>query len=159
MNNLVSDFEAKQIAELTENKEIPEFKSGDTVTVRVVIDLKAGGKKGNTKRTQDFTGLCIARKNRGLGSSFTVRKISNGEGVERIFPLYSPIIDSITVVKRGVVRRAKLYYMRQLRGKAARITEKVSYTKKPKKSSSADNNAENKKSAKKTEAKKKDSDN
>lgn len=115
--NLLQKFEQEQIAKLSEGKSFPNFRPGDTVKVNVqLID-------GNSRRIQAYEGLCIARTNRGLGSTFTVRKISHDEGVERIFPLYSPIVTSIEVVKRGVVRRAKLYYMRKLRGKAARIRE------------------------------------
>ncbi len=100
-------------------KDIPEFSPGDNVRVMVKIV------EGTNSRTQSYEGVCIARKNAGVGSSFTVRKISYGEGVERIFPLHSPMIDSIILVRRGKVRRAKLYYLRGLRGKAARIVEKV----------------------------------
>ncbi len=99
--------------------DIPEFAPGDNIKVRVKIV------EGTNSRIQNFEGVCIARKNNNLGSSFTVRKISNGEGVERIFPLHSPMIDGIEVTRRGKVRRAKLYYLRNLRGKAARIVEKV----------------------------------
>lgn len=113
--NLIEQFEQEQIASLSEGKIFPDFRAGDTVEVTVKIDAT---------RTQLYAGLCIGRKNRGLHSSFRVRKISHNEGVERVFPLYSPNIESIKVVKRGVVRRAKLYYMRDLRGKAARIKEK-----------------------------------
>ncbi len=116
---LVQEFENAQMTRLLEGKTFPIFAPGDTVKVHVEIT------EGNTKRVQIYEGLCIARKNRGLGSSFTVRKISHNEGVERIFPLYSPKIACIEVVKRGVVRRAKLYYMRNLRGKSARIEERV----------------------------------
>lgn len=99
-------------------KDIPDFRSGDTVRVNVRIS------EGTTQRVQSFEGVCIARKNAGLRSSFTVRKISYGEGVERIFPLHSPMIEGIDLVRRGKVRRAKLYYLRALRGKAARIAER-----------------------------------
>lgn len=116
--NIVQKFEQQQVAKLVENKKIPEFRVGDTVTVNVKIV------EGNNERVQAFEGVCIAKKNRGVHSSFIVRKISHGEGVERIFPLYSPRIDSIKLVRRGDVRRAKLYYMRDLTGKAARISEK-----------------------------------
>lgn len=115
--NVAQKFEQSQITSLTEGKEFPKFKSGDTIKVHVKII------EGNNERVQIYEGLCIARVNRGLGSTFTVRKISHGEGVERIFPLYSPKIASIEMVKRGVVRRAKLFYMRELRGKSARIKE------------------------------------
>jgi large subunit ribosomal protein L19 len=119
MTNLVQQFELDQVARLVEGKEIPDFRPGDTVRVNVRII------EGTTERVQAFEGLCIARKNRIAGSAFTVRKISHGEGVERTFPLYSPRIASIVLVRRGVVRRAKLYYMRDLKGKAARIREKL----------------------------------
>lgn len=118
MTNLLEQYEAEQIKRLTENKEIPDFQAGDTIKVNVRIV------EGKNERIQAFEGLCIAKKNRQLNSSFTVRKISNGEGIERVFPLYGPRVDSIVVVRRGVVRRAKLYYMRKLTGKAARIKEK-----------------------------------
>lgn len=98
---------------------LPEFAAGDTLRVHVIV------KEGDKTRTQVFEGLCIARHNKGIGSSFTVRKLSFGEGVERVFPLYSPVIDKIDVMRRGDVRRAKLYYLRGLTGKAARITEKA----------------------------------
>lgn len=117
--NTVKDFDERQIAKLTEGKEIPEFQAGDTVRVNVRI------KEGKNERIQAFEGVCIARKNDGIGSNFTVRKISNGEGVERVFPLFTPLVDSIEVVRRGDVRRAKLYYMRGLTGKKARIKEKL----------------------------------
>lgn len=124
--NLLDKYEQNQIKRLTENKKpIPEFRSGDTIVVNVKIS-----EDGSTHRIQAFEGVVIGRKNRGLGSSFKVRKISHGEGVERTFDLYSPAIDSISVVKKGVVRRAKLYYLRDLRGKAARIRERIEYTKK-----------------------------
>ena len=124
--NIVEKFEKDQIAKLTEGKQVPEFAPGDTVKVNVKVV------EGNRERIQAYEGVCIARSNRGLNSSFTVRKISYGEGVERIFPLYSPNVDSIEVVRRGKVRRAKLYYLRGLRGKKARIAEKKDWlSKKP----------------------------
>jgi large subunit ribosomal protein L19 len=116
--NVLQKFEQRQVKKLVEGKEIPAFSPGDTVCVNVKIV------EGTAERVQAFEGICIARRNRGLNSSFTVRKISHGEGVERVFPLYSPRIDSIKVVRKGDVRRAKLYYMRELFGKAARIKEK-----------------------------------
>jgi large subunit ribosomal protein L19 len=116
--NVVENFEQQQIARLTESKEIPVFAPGDTVRVAVRVV------EGTRERIQNYEGVCIGRKNRGLNSSFTVRKLSYGEGVEQVFPLYSPRIAGITVVRRGDVRRAKLYYLRGLTGKAARITEK-----------------------------------
>lgn len=121
--NLLAQYDKKTIDNALAGKVIPEFRAGDTLRVSVRIS------EGANERTQVFEGVCIARKNRGIGSSFTVRKISHNQGVERIFHLYSPKIEGIDVVKRGVVRRAKLYYMRDLRGKAARIKEKVVYTK------------------------------
>ena len=118
--NLIQQIEAEEIAKATTGagKEIPTFRPGDTVRdgVRVV--------EGERTRVQMFEGVCIARANKGIGSNFTVRKMSFGEGVERVFPLYSPNIDSITVVRRGVVRRAKLYYLRGRTGKRARIAER-----------------------------------
>jgi large subunit ribosomal protein L19 len=123
MSNLVTQYESAQIASLTENKVIPEFRAGDTVAVSVrVID-------GATERLQTYEGVVIAKRNRGVTSSFVVRKISHGEGVERRFMTYSPVVSKIVVVKRGIVRRAKLFYLRELSGKAARIKEKMSYTK------------------------------
>ncbi|MGO9818559.1 MAG: 50S ribosomal protein L19 [Acidocella sp.] len=117
--NIIQTLEAEQIAKLTEAKAIPTFVPGDTLRVNVQV------KEGERSRIQAFEGLCIARSNRGINSSFTVRKISYGEGVERIFPLYAPVIADITVVRRGDVRRAKLYYLRGRRGKSARIAEKA----------------------------------
>ena len=119
--NTIQEFEQRQAAALQEKRPIPKFKSGDTVRVNVRVV------EGTRERIQAFEGVCIARKSAGLNSSFTVRKISYGEGVERVFPLLSPRIDSIDVVRRGSVRRAKLYYLRGLRGKAARIAEDTSY--------------------------------
>ena len=116
--NVVEKFEHEQIAKLMEGKEIPVFAPGDTVRVAVRVV------EGTRARIQNYEGVCIARKNRGLNSSFTVRKLSYGEGVEQVFPLYSQRIASITVVRRGDVRRAKLYYLRGRTGKAARIAEK-----------------------------------
>lgn len=117
MANLIQQFEQEQITKLSENKKIPNFSAGDTLVVNVIIT------EGTNRRVQAYKGVCIARRNRGLNSSFVVRKISHGEGVERIFPLYSPRIESIEVLRIGKVRRAKIYYLRNLRGKAARITE------------------------------------
>lgn len=116
--NIIQKLEQQQVAQLTSERAVPEFRPGDTVRVNVRVI------EGNRERVQAYEGVCIARRNRGINSSFTVRKISYGEGVERVFPLYSPRIDSIDVVRRGKVRRAKLYYLRELRGKAARITER-----------------------------------
>jgi len=115
---LIQELEAEAIGAFTASKEIPEFRAGDTLRVGVRVV------EGERTRVQNFEGVCIARSNRGMGSNFTVRKISFGEGVERVFPLYSPNIDSITVVRRGVVRRAKLYYLRGRTGKRARIVER-----------------------------------
>ena len=115
---LIQELEAEAIGSLSEGKDIPEFRAGDTLRVGVRVV------EGERTRVQNFEGVCIARSNRGMGSNFTVRKISFGEGVERVFPLYSPNIDSITVVRRGVVRRAKLYYLRGRTGKRARIAER-----------------------------------
>ena len=115
--NLIQTLEKEQIDKLSAGKTIPEFGPGDTVTVNVKVV------EGERSRVQAYEGVCIARSGRGLHQNFTVRKISYGEGVERVFPLYSPLIDSIKVVRRGKVRRAKLYYLRNLRGKKARIAE------------------------------------
>jgi large subunit ribosomal protein L19 len=116
--NLIQQLEAEAVEALSQGKDIPEFRAGDTLRVGVRVV------EGTRTRTQNFEGVCIARSNRGMGSNFTVRKISFGEGVERVFPLYSPNIESITVVRRGVVRRAKLYYLRGRTGKRARIAER-----------------------------------
>jgi len=114
MSDIIQELEAEQM-----NKEIPDFGPGDTVVVKVKV------KEGNRERLQAFEGVVIAKRNRGLNSAFTVRKISHGEGVERVFQTYSPLIDSIEVKRRGDVRRAKLYYLRGRTGKAARIKEKI----------------------------------
>lgn len=114
--NLIQQIEAEEIEKAA--RDIPEFRPGDTLRVGVRI------KEGERERIQNFEGVCIARTNRGMGSNFTVRKISFGEGVERVFPLYSPNVDSITVVRKGIVRRAKLYYLRGRTGKRARIAER-----------------------------------
>lgn len=122
MTNMIEQFEKDQIGKLTENKKLPEFRAGDTVKVSVrVID-------GTTERLQAYEGVVIAKRNRGIASSFVVRKVSHGEGVERRFMTYSPIIAKIDVVKRGVVRRAKLFYLRELSGKAARIKQRKTYS-------------------------------
>lgn len=120
--NIIEQIEAEQTESL--GKDIPKFGPGDTLKVNVKVV------EGERKRIQAFEGVCIARKNAGLNSAFTVRKISYGEGVERVFPLHSPNIDSIDVVRRGAVRRAKLYYLRGRTGKSARIAEKKDYTSK-----------------------------
>jgi large subunit ribosomal protein L19 len=116
--NLIRELEQEEIARLAGGKKIPDFGPGDTVLVNVKVV------EGDRSRIQAYEGVCIGRSGGGINESFTVRKISYGEGVERVFPLYSPMIDSIKVVRRGKVRRAKLYYLRQRRGKSARITEK-----------------------------------
>jgi len=119
--NLLQKIEKDHLDSLVEGKEIPEFGAGDTVRVNFRIV------EGTNERVQAFEGVVIARKNRGLGSTFVVRKLSHGEGVERIFPLYSPRIDSLEVIRRGAVRRAKLYYLRGRTGKSARIAEKKDF--------------------------------
>jgi large subunit ribosomal protein L19 len=116
--NLIETLEREAIDALTADKKIPEFRPGDTLKVGVKVV------EGDRARVQNFEGVCIARSNKGVGSSVTVRKIRFGEGVERVFPLYSPAIDSIAVVRRGAVRRAKLYYLRGRTGKSARIAER-----------------------------------
>ena len=116
--NLIQTLEKEAVDAFIASKEIPEFRAGDTVRVGVRVV------EGERVRTQNYEGVCIARTNRGMGSNFTVRKMSFGEGVERVFPLYSPNIESITVVRRGIVRRAKLYYLRGRTGKRARIAER-----------------------------------
>ncbi|MEO1252040.1 MAG: 50S ribosomal protein L19 [Pseudomonadota bacterium] len=115
--NIIEQLEKEHIEEL--GKTVPKFEPGDTVKVNVKV------REGERERIQAFEGVCIARNGGGLNESFTVRKISFGEGVERVFPIYSPLVDSIDVVRRGKVRRAKLYYLRDRRGKSARITEKA----------------------------------
>ncbi len=117
--NIIQEIEKEQIEKLTAEKSIPEFSPGDTIRVNVKVS------EGSRSRLQAFEGMCIARKNDGLHSSFTVRKLSYGEGVERVFPLYSPNVESIEVVRRGDVRRAKLYYLRGRQGKSARIAERT----------------------------------
>jgi len=117
--NLLQSLEQEEIKKLAALRATPEFRPGDTLRVSLKVV------EGERERIQAFEGVCIARKNSGVNSNFTLRKISYGEGVERIFPLYSPRITAIEVVRRGAVRRAKLYYLRALRGKAARITERA----------------------------------
>jgi len=117
--NILQKFEAEQIARLTEARPVPEFQPGDTLRVMVKVV------EGERTRVQAYEGVCIARSNKGIGSNFTVRKISYGEGVERVFPLYAPTIAEIAVVRRGDVRRAKLYYLRGRSGKSARIAERA----------------------------------
>ena len=118
MTNLLQIFEKKQIEKLTSNKRIPAFRSGDVLKITLKII------EGERSRTQVFEGVCIARKNNGVNSNFTVRKLSHGEGVERVFPLFSPIIDKIEVFSKGDVKRAKLYYLRNRSGKRARISSR-----------------------------------
>ena len=120
--NIIETIEREELARLAKGKEIPDFAPGDTLQVNVKVV------EGERTRVQAYEGVCIGRSGAGLNESFTVRKISYGEGVERVFPLYSPMVDSIEVVRRGKVRRAKLYYLRQRRGKKARISEKQDYT-------------------------------
>lgn len=117
--NIIEQFEKDQIKTLIKGKKIPQFHPGDTVRVNVKV------REGTRERIQAFEGVCIRKKNRGLSSSFTVRKISFGEGVERVFPIFSPTIDSISIVRSGQVKRAKLYYLRDLTGKKARIVERI----------------------------------
>ncbi len=120
--NIIQLYEAGEIARLSAARAVPEFAPGDTLRVSVKVV------EGERARVQAFEGVCIARSNKGLNSNFTVRKISYGEGVERVFPLYAPTISEIAVVRRGYVRRAKLYYLRGRRGKSARIAEKARVT-------------------------------
>jgi large subunit ribosomal protein L19 len=117
--NTLQKFEAKQLAAIKTKKTVPQFSVGDTLIVNVLI------KEGDRERVQSYEGVCVSRAGSGVNESFTVRKISYGEGVERVFPLYSPRIDSIEMVRRGSVRRAKLYYLRDRRGKSARIVERT----------------------------------
>ena len=119
--NLIEQLEQEEIARLTANRKIPDFQPGDTVVVQAKV------KEGNRERLQAYEGVVIAKRNRGLNSSFIVRKISSGEGVERTFQTYSPLIGSIEVKRRGDVRRAKLYYLRSRSGKSARIKENLNY--------------------------------
>jgi large subunit ribosomal protein L19 len=122
--NVIEQLEKEEMARLTASKTIPPFAPGDTVVVQVKV------KEGNRERLQAYEGVVIAKRNRGLNSAFTVRKISAGEGVERTFQTYSPLVAAIEVKRRGDVRRAKLYYLRQRSGKSARIKEKLEFTKK-----------------------------
>jgi len=117
--NAIKEIEAEQIAKAEAERKMPRFEPGDTLKVHLKVQ------EGSRERIQVYEGVCIARKNDGVNSSFTVRKISYGEGVERVFPLHSPQIWEVEVVRKGIVRRAKLYYLRDLRGKAARITEDI----------------------------------
>ncbi|CBI76974.1 50S ribosomal protein L19 [Bartonella clarridgeiae 73] len=122
--NIIAQLEAEQCAKIEEKRQLPVFQVGDTVRVMVRVT------EGTRTRIQAYEGICIARSGGGLNETFTVRKISYGEGVERVFPLYSPLIEGVELVRRGKVRRAKLYYLRGLRGKAARIAEKREYRRK-----------------------------
>ncbi|MBL8628346.1 MAG: 50S ribosomal protein L19 [Rhodospirillaceae bacterium] len=117
--NVIDQINQDHVAQLTSGKSIPEFTPGDTVRVFVKV------KEGDKSRLQAYEGVCIARKNAGINSSFTVRKISFGEGVERVFPLFAPVVDKVELVRRGKVRRAKLYYLRDRRGRSARIAEEM----------------------------------
>ena len=119
MNEIIKNYEQSQIQQILKSSKVSDFAPGDTVKVNVKI------KEGNKERVQAFQGVCIGKKNNGLNSSFTVRKISSGEGVERVFQTHSPLIESIKVKRKGKVRRSKLYYLRGLTGKAARIKEKL----------------------------------
>jgi len=123
--NLLQQIEREQVERLAANRPVPDFEPGDTVRVSLRVV------EGERERVQAFEGVCIARKNAGINSNFTLRKISYGEGVERVFPLYSPRITAIEVIRRGVVRRAKLYYLRGLTGKRARIAERSRATTRP----------------------------
>ena len=136
--NIIKDIEIEQISEIIKKREVPVFKAGDTVKVNVYVT------EGNKERIQAFEGICIARSNRGFNSTFTIRKISHGEGVERVFPLYSPMLESISLIRRGKVRRSKLYYLRQRSGKSARIAEKKDIVRKiNKKTKAKDNTSSN----------------
>ncbi len=131
--NTIEEIEKENIENLTKEKEIPDFNPGDTVKVQVKVV------EGQRERLQAFEGVCIAKKNRGINSSFTIRKISYGEGVERVFTLYSPKNASIEVIRKGSVRRSKLYYLRGRTGKKARIAEKIDNTKNKKLQSNSSN--------------------
>ena len=131
---IIKDIEIEQISEIIKKREVPTFKAGDTVKVNVYVT------EGNKERIQAFEGICIARSNRGFNSTFTIRKISHGEGVERVFPLYSPMLESISLIRRGKVRRSKLYYLRQRSGKSARIAEKKDIVRKTNKKTKAKDN-------------------
>lgn len=133
--NIIQSIEKEQMSKLTEGKNIPNFKPGDTLKVHTKV------KEGDRERIQIYEGVCIARKNDGLNSSFTVRKISFGEGVERVLPLYSPNIAKIEVIRIGKVRRSKLYYLRNLRGRSARIADDLAATAKAREEEKAEKNA------------------
>ena len=143
MNPIIQAYEAAQTAKLNETNAAPKFQAGATLKVHVKV------KEGNRERIQIFEGICIARKNDSFASSFTVRRITDGEGIERVFPLYSPRIAKIEVVRHGQVRRAKLYYLRDRSGKAARIAEKVDHTRVTKAQKKINDAAEAKATAKK----------
>lgn len=131
--NLLNQYNQKQLQQLTEGKTFPEFRAGDTLRVHTVVprlDVKSSKRAQSATRIQMFEGLCISRKNNGVASTFTVRKISHDEGVEKTLPLYSHLIEKIEVIRRGRVRRAKLYYIRKLRGKAMRVAELKDHNKK-----------------------------
>ncbi len=130
--NIIENMEKEQVAKLTEGKNIPSFKPGDTLKVHTKV------KEGDRERIQVYEGVCIARKNDGLNSSFTVRKISFGEGVERVFPLYSPNVAKIEVSRIGKIRRAKLYFLRALRGRSARIADDLAAAAKAREDSNKD---------------------
>jgi large subunit ribosomal protein L19 len=134
--NLLKEIENEQVAKLSAGKEIPDFQPGDTVIVNVKLV------EGERSRIQAYEGVCIGRAGSGINENFTVRKISYGEGVERVFPLYSPMIDSIQVVRRGKVRRAKLYYLRGRRGKSARILERQDHSAQGETAASGEKSAE-----------------
>ena len=146
--NVVQKFEAKELAKIQDNKQVPNFGPGDTVKVNVKV------KEGSRERIQAYEGVCIARKGSGMNETFTVRKISYNEGVERVFPVWSARVDSIELIRRGSVRRAKLYYMRDLRGKKARIAERTSGHGIEARDEAAEKAAKAEKKNKKAEAKK-----
>jgi len=134
--DIIRQLEAEQAAKIKEKRTLPDFKPGDTVRVQVRVT------EGTRTRVQAYEGVCIARSGSGLHENFTVRKISYGEGVERVFPVYSPLVEAVELVRRGKVRRAKLYYLRGLTGKAARITEKKDFRKTKAAAGSANGNGE-----------------
>jgi len=129
--NIIQQLEAEQCAKINEKRQLPQFQPGDTLRVSVRVT------EGTRTRVQAYEGVCIARSGGGLNETFTVRKMSYGEGVERVFPVYSPLVEGVEVVRRGKVRRAKLYYLRGLTGKAARIAEKKDNRRKPKEAAKA----------------------
>ncbi len=141
--NIIQEIEKEQIGETLKKRQVPEFKPGDTIKVNVYVT------EGNKERLQAFEGVCIARSNRGFNSTFTIRKISHGEGVERVFPIYSPMLESIKLVRKGKVRRSKLYYLRQRSGKSARIAERKDNLKKKDLKSTAEISVQSDKEVKK----------